>query len=139
VAERSGDTAFPDARLPQNVTCYSKAPSPTDDRHQSRSAGAIQKGLISLGIFQDILRLPASACRAGLSAEASAKGEALQRRMAWTTQISPEQTHFRNALKYQLINTLRNFYGNFLFKSKANFSKQITEFLNPGPDAVRSR
>jgi hypothetical protein len=42
VAERSGDTAFPDAYPPPNVTCYPKAPSPADDRHRSRSAGALQ-------------------------------------------------------------------------------------------------
>jgi len=116
VAERSGDTAFPDARLPQNVTCHSKAPSPL------RFAGAVQKGFIRIVIFQDILRLPASACRAGLSAEASAKAEALRRRMARNTQISPEQTQFKTAFKYQLINNLRNICRNFLFKNKPNFS-----------------
>jgi hypothetical protein len=62
-----------------------------------------------------------SACRAGLSAEASAKGEALRRRMARNTRISPEQTQFRTALKYQLINNLRNICGNFPFKSKPDF------------------
>jgi hypothetical protein len=71
--EAKRHTAFPEAYSLPNVTCHTKAPSPADDRHQSRFAGAVQKGFINLGIFQDILRLPASACRVVSLAKADGK------------------------------------------------------------------
>jgi hypothetical protein len=66
VAKRSGDTAFRARTETPNVSGNPKAPSPL------RSAGALQKCLISLGIFQEIMRLPASPCRAGAAAKADA-------------------------------------------------------------------
>jgi hypothetical protein len=51
-----------------------------------------------------------------------ATAEALRRRMARNTQISPKQTHFKTALKYPLINNLRNIFRIFSFKNKPNFS-----------------
>jgi hypothetical protein len=42
--------------------------------------------------------------------------------VARNTKISPEQTQSNTALKYQLINNLRNMCGIFWFKNEPNFS-----------------